>query len=52
MEKILNLIWDWRFVIILVMSIALYAALQWKDFKQKAYALMIQAKSLDKDEML
>lgn len=52
MEKVLSFIWNWRFIIIVVVAVALYAALAWKDFKTKAYALMLQAKSLAKDSVL
>ena len=47
-----QLFWDFRFVICVVMAVALYAILAWKDFKIRAYALMLQAKSMAKDTVL
>ena len=52
MDKVLSFMWEFRFVIIVVLVVALYAIFAWKDFKTKAYALMLQAKSLAKDSVL
>jgi hypothetical protein len=48
----LNMIWDYRFFIILMIALALYAGFEWNNFKAKAYALMLQAKRLAKDAVL
>lgn len=45
-------IWEWRFVIAVIVVIAVYALLEWNKFKVQAYALMLQAKSLAKDALL
>lgn len=45
-------IWEWRFVIAVIVAIAVYALLEWNKFKVQAYALMLQAKSLAKDALL
>ena len=47
-----QLFWDSRFVICVVVAIALYAVLAWKDFKIRTYALMLLAKDLAKDALL
>lgn len=46
------LLWEYRFIIIVAIAIALYAMVAWNDFKAKAYALMLQAKRLAKDAVL
>ena len=46
-----NLI-EYRFIILVVLAIILYAALEWQKFKTKAYILMLQAKSMAKDLVL
>jgi hypothetical protein len=48
----LNFIWEYRFIIIAVVAIVLYALFQWNVVKAKLYALMLQAKSLAKDAVL
>lgn len=48
----LKFIWEFRFVILVVLAVVLYAALEWQKFKGQAYALMLQAKSLAKDAIL
>lgn len=48
----MKLLFEYRFIIILVLAIILYAALEWQKFKTQAYALMLQAKSLAKDAIL
>lgn len=44
--------WEWRFVIAMVLLVALYALLEWNNFKAKSYALMLQAKRLAKNAVL
>lgn len=46
------LVWDWRFVLAIVLGIVVYAVADWKNFKIKAYQLMLDAKSLAKDQVL
>jgi hypothetical protein len=46
------ILWDWRFVIALILGVAVYAVADWKNFKIKAYQLMLDAKSLAKDQVL
>jgi hypothetical protein len=48
----LKIIWEYRFVILVILAVILYVALEWQKFKTKAYALMLQAKRLAKDEVL
>jgi uncharacterized protein (UPF0333 family) len=48
----LNFLWEYRFVIIIIVAVILYAIFSWQNFKTKAYALMLQAKSLAKDAIL
>lgn len=52
MEVLKNFLWEWRFIIIIGLAVAIYAVLEWQRFKVKAYALMLQAKSLAKDAIL
>ena len=47
-----NLLFEYRFIIIIVLAVILYAILEWNRFKARAYALMLQAKSLAKDAIL
>lgn len=47
-----QLFWDFRYIIVVTVAIALYAMLAWKDFKISAYALMLQAKDMAKDAIL
>lgn len=48
----LNLLWEYRFVILAIIAIALYAWLEWEKFKVQAYAIMLQAKRQAKDKIL
>lgn len=52
MKNVLNLIWEYRFVLLVLLAVFLYALLEWNSFKSKAYALMLQAKKLAKDNVL
>ena len=52
MENITKLLWDYRFIIVLALSVALYAILEWQKFKSISYGVMLQAKSLAKDKIL
>lgn len=49
LEIVKAFMWEWRFVIVAVIFMILFA---WAWFKGKAYAIMLQAKSLAKDAVL
>jgi hypothetical protein len=48
----LNILWESRFIILIILAIILYALLEWEKFKTQAYALMLQAKRQAKDAVL
>ncbi|MBK5243053.1 hypothetical protein [Clostridium sp.] len=48
----LDKLFEFRFIIIVVLAVILYAALEWQKFKSQAYVLMLQAKSMAKDAIL
>jgi len=48
----MKLLFEYRFIILVVLAFILYAALEWQKFKSQAYILMLQAKSLAKDAIL
>jgi uncharacterized protein (UPF0333 family) len=48
----LDKLFEYRFIIIVVLAVILYAALEWEIFKTKSYALMLKAKSMAKDNIL
>lgn len=50
--KVLNLIWEYRFIIMTVFALTIYAIADWKDFKANAYNYMLRAKSMAKDGIL
>jgi hypothetical protein len=52
LSSILVILYEWRFVIAIILAVVLYALCNWKEFKSKLYALMLQAKSMAKDEVL
>lgn len=47
-----ELIWEYRFIIVVVVAVLLFALLEWEKFKGTAYALMLQAKRMAKDAVL
>jgi hypothetical protein len=47
-----SILWDWRFVLAVVLGVAVYAIADWKNFKIKLNQLMLDAKSLAKDKIL
>jgi hypothetical protein len=49
---ILNLLWDWRFIIAAIIAFLVYCWLDWKEAKSRLYATMLRAKSLAKDAVL
>lgn len=48
----MNVLWEYRFIIVILVAIALYALLEWNSFKSQLYALMLQAKRMAKDSVL
>ena len=48
----LNKIFEYKFIIMLVLAVILYAALEWQKFKTILFALMLQAKDKAKDYVL
>jgi fumarate reductase subunit C len=48
----LDFLVEYRFIILVLLAAVLYAALEWQKFKTSAYALMLQAKRMAKDEIL
>ena len=47
-----NFVWDWRFVIILILAVAIFCVFNWQKAKAIAYNGMLRAKSLAKDAVL
>ena len=45
-------LWDWRFVIIVLLGIILWVVFNWQKAKAIAYNGMLRAKSLAKDHVL
>jgi hypothetical protein len=52
MKNLLSILWEWRFVIILVVAVGLYCFLQWEKAKRIIYAGIAQAKRYAKDQVL
>lgn len=50
--EFLNLVWEYKFIIVMVLYIVLYAFFEWEKFKIKAYAVMLQAKKMTKYEII
>jgi hypothetical protein len=50
--KILSILWEWRFIIAVVLALILYCCLEWQKAKSTLYALMFQAKRMAKDAIL
>jgi hypothetical protein len=44
MNAIWNIIFEWRYVIIVVIGVAIYAAFEWKKFTTLCYKVMLAAK--------
>jgi len=47
-----QLIWEYRFIIMLVVAVVTYAIAECKNFKAICYSLMLQAKRMAKDQVL
>lgn len=52
MEMIKSLIWEYRYVLLVLLAVLFYAIFEWQRFKAQSYALMLQAKRLAKDTVL
>ncbi|HYE80891.1 MAG TPA: hypothetical protein VEG39_01855 [Clostridia bacterium] len=52
MKNILLFLWEWRFIIILVIAAGLYCLLEWEKAKKMIYAGIAQAKRYAKDQVL
>ncbi len=50
--KVLNFVWEYRFVIMAIVLFALYAVMDWKGFKADAYNYMLRAKAMAKTGIL
>ncbi len=52
MEVFKSIVWEYRFILILAAALGTFGITEWNSFKAKAYAIMLQAKSLAKDKVL
>jgi hypothetical protein len=52
MEMIKQFVWEYRFVLILILAMVLFCVFEWQKAKAIAYSLMLQAKSMAKDAVL
>lgn len=52
LEKISAIIWEWRFIIALVIGFGLYCLFEWEKAKRIIYAGIAQAKRYAKDQVL
>ncbi|MDT8717839.1 hypothetical protein IAI10_14315 [Clostridium sp. 19966] len=52
MENLRTFLVNYKFILILILILVLYAACEWQSFKAKLYSLMLLAKSLAKDAVL
>lgn len=50
--RVLNSIWEYRFIIMTAAAVIFYAISDWKGFKAQDYNYMLRAKSLAKDGIL
>ena len=50
--KILNILWEYRYIILWAVIITLYALTEWNGFKARITTLMLDAKKLAKDGVL
>lgn len=47
-----DFLWDWRYLITVILFVALYSCFEWTNIKQLAYNAMLRAKDLAKDGLL
>lgn len=52
MNKVVYMIWEWRFVILLAAAFIMFSMAEWQRSKAILYALMLQAKRMAKDAVL
>lgn len=52
MEMVKQIMWDWRYAIIVVIAVIIYAVFEWQSFKVLAYKLMLVAKKLAQKKIL
>lgn len=52
MKNIISILWEWRFVIILLLAAVLYCIMEWEKAKRIIYAGIAQAKRYAKDQVL
>lgn len=52
MEILKVFVWEYRFILLLVLAVGIYCLFEWQRAKTIAYSLMLQAKSLAKDAVL
>lgn len=52
MNALFNFVWEYRFIIVLLIAIVMYASFEWEKFKREAYRFMLAAKKLAKDAVL
>ncbi|MDF2892539.1 MAG: Uncharacterized protein K0R80_2906 [Clostridia bacterium] len=52
LEKILTILWEWRFIILLAVAGMLYCLFEWERAKTFIYAGIAQAKRYAKDQVL
>lgn len=52
MKNTLAILWEWRFVIMLFISTALYCFFEWEKARANIYAGIAQAKRYAKDQIL
>ena len=48
----MNLIWEFRYILIVIFCVIIFALFEWEKFKSVAYKTMLQAKTLAKDTIL
>jgi uncharacterized protein involved in exopolysaccharide biosynthesis len=51
-KSLLLMIWEWRFIIVLVVAGVLYCCFEWEKAKKMIYAGIAQAKRYAKDQVL
>ena len=52
MKSVLSILWDYRFIIMVLVALGLFTMFEWQKFKALAYSAMLKAKSLAKDAVL
>lgn len=52
MKNILSIVWEFRFVIMLILSTGLFCIMEWEKAKRIIYAGIAQAKRYAKDQVL